>query len=186
MKYLIFCLLVLGLASKGLANETAILGGLRSSSAETDIRGAAVSSDPDFQAGLLANLELNKTWMLRTGVILTQRQLTLKPTSAGTVDLNFVYVDFPFTALYRFSNLGGVFAGPVFAFNQSKDTSCTNKLNCGSQSVDAISFPLQLGVSFRFADQLGAEFYYEYLAGNLEKNVSNVKTVGANLLFYFE
>ena len=52
--------------------------------------------------------------------------------------------------------------------------------------MKSVIVPLQLGVSFRFASQLGAELYYEYAAGDLAANLSNMKTVGANFLVYFE
>lgn len=167
-------------------NEFALLGGLRSGSAETSLNNASVSSKTSYQAGALATLELMDPWFLRTGIIIAGRQVTVGPTNQGNVDLNFTYVDIPATILFRFTDIAGVFAGPVIAFNQGKEMTCSGAGTCGAQNVDSVIYPWQLGVSFRFASQMGGELYYEYHSGGLDKNVSNLKTVGANILVYFE
>lgn len=167
-------------------NEFALLAGPRSNSAETNLRNASIKSQTSYQFGALVALEFYPQWYLRTGMMLVGRQAKLGPTLQGDIELNFTYVDIPMTGLFRFSEMAGVFAGPVFAFNQSKETNCSLSPNCSAQDVKSLLFPWQLGISFRFASQLGAELYYEYAAGDLAANFSDMKSVGANFLFYFE
>lgn len=185
--FLVLITIILGFnLSASADNEFALLGGLRSSSADTSLNNASVSSRTSYQAGALVNLELLSPWALRTGLLITGRQLSVGPTNQGTVNLNFMYADVPVLALYRFTDLAGIFAGAVVGFNQGKEMTCSGSGSCGAQGVDAVVFPWQIGVNFRFASQMGADLYYEYLPGSIDKNVSNVKTVGANLIVYFE
>jgi hypothetical protein len=187
MKFLVSLFSLILFSSAGYAdNEFALLAGIRSNSAETDLNSASVSSRTGYQGGALLNLEYYPAWSLRTGILLASRQVSLGPTLQGQVELNFSYVDIPATFLYQFSSMGGIFAGPVLSFNQSKETSCSLTATCSARDVKSVIYPLQMGVQFRFASQMGAELYYEYVSGEIATNLSNMKTVGANFLLFFE
>lgn len=178
---------ILSLAAQAQSRiEFGIAGGFRSMQVETDISSATTNSKTGYQVGPLAYLPLNDFWGLRTGFLYTQRFANLQNTNKGDVDIQYAYFDVPGTVMIRFADFAGAFAGPVLAFNQSKDVTCTKNAECAALDVKSIIVPWQLGLSFRFLSQLGAELYYEYVPGDLSTNVSNMKTVGGNLVFYFE
>jgi hypothetical protein len=52
---------------------------------------------------------------------------------------------------------------------------------------EGMSLGFQLGASFKFAPQLGAELYYEMVPSEFWKDyLKNGRSVGANLLITFE
>lgn len=159
--------------------------GLRSNEAETDVGSATVTSQVGLQAGILAYLPVS-SWVLRTGALYTQRSINLGPVQEGDVEVRYSYFDIPLTPVIRLSDYAGFFGGPLIAFNQSRDVSCSKVSNCSAFDVRSIIVPLQLGFQFRFLDQVGAEIFYEYVPGELSTNVSNMRTFGGNLTFYFE
>lgn len=167
-------------------HEFALLAGFRSGSTETDLRNASTETKTGFAAGGIFNLGLMDPWVLRTGFIISGRPASLGPTVQGKVDLNFYYVDVPATVMLRFSEAAGVFAGPVIAFNQSKETTCSIATNCGAQNVKSVIVPWQMGLQFKLMPQLGGEVFYEYIPGSLADNVAEMKTVGINALIFFE
>ncbi|MEZ0392004.1 MAG: outer membrane beta-barrel protein [Pseudobdellovibrionaceae bacterium] len=180
-----FFLLIFSLTAQA-QMEFGLVGGLQSGQAETDLSGASAKTRLGYHFGGLAYLPLQKSWGLRSGLIYNQRYTTLEPTLSGKVDMDFAYFDVPLTPMLKFSGAGGVFAGPVLAFNQSKDVTCSQRANCAAVDVKSFLLPLQVGVQFRFLPQMGAELFFEYISGELATNVSNMKTVGASFLFYFE
>ncbi len=166
--------------------EFGLSGGFRSGQATTDLAGAYISAKAGYQLGAVTWLQIYQSWSLRTGFLYTQRPATLTNTKSGDVDIQFAYFDVPATASYKFSDYAGIFAGPVIAFNQSKDVSCSQRPDCAAIDVRGVLFPIELGLDFKFAPQLGGEVYFEYVPGNLSVNVAEMKTLGANLVFFFE
>jgi hypothetical protein len=50
----------------------------------------------------------------------------------------------------------------------------------------SVVVPLQAGVSFEFLRQIGAQLYFEDVPGELSTNVSDMKSIGALFIYYFE
>ncbi len=176
----------ISLAQPQTTSEFGLTAGIHSGQAETDLPRATISSKLGFQVGALAWLSIYHSWSLRTGFLYSQRPGALSNTSSGDVNIEYAYFDVPLTASLRFSDFASLFAGPLLAFNQSKDVICSAKPNCTAIDVNAFLVPIQMGLDFKFAPQVGAEIYVEVINGDLSANVSNMKTVGANLLFFFE
>lgn len=180
----------LGLGSSvALAQRDIQFGGLlgfRSGQTDTDVRGASTSSRSGWQFGVQTLFPIAPPIEVRSGFAYTQRFTEIKNTAQGTVTVDYSYFDVPLTVAYRFNEAASVFGGPVIAFNQSKEVSCTAAANCAASDVKSVIMPLQLGISFKFLPQMGGELYYEYISGDLSNNVQNMRTVGANLIFYFE
>lgn len=162
-----------------------LAGGVRSNSATTDLPNASVTNRTSFSGGLLGIAPINGHFVLRSGFLITQRYVDLGPTTQGTVDINFAYVDVPLTPMILLTNEAGVFAGPVIAMNVIKD--CTASLTtCGATNVKSVIVPWTVGVQARFFGQFGGEIFYEKVFGDAADNVSNFTTVGGNILFYFD
>ncbi len=162
------------------------LFGLRSNQADTDIRNATVNSRMGYQFGVLALFPIVKAIEVRSGFMYTQRYSEIANTASGTVTVDYSYFDVPMTLMYRFSEAAGVFAGPVIAFNQSKEVTCSRNTNCAALDVKSVVMPLQIGLNFKFLPQMGGEVFFEYTSGDLSTNVANMRSVGANLIYYFE
>jgi len=163
-----------------------VAAGFRSNQAETDINRAQVNSRTGTQFGVLGFFPIAKTFEVRSGFFYTQRYSEITNTASGIVSIDYSYFDVPLTVLMRLSEAAGIFAGPVFAFNQSKEVSCTNRASCAALDVKSVILPWQAGVGFKFLPQAGGELFFEYTPGDLSTNVSDMKTVGANFIFYFE
>lgn len=166
--------------------EFGAAAGLRTNQADTDVRGADVTSQMGLQLGAIAFFPINPIWGVRGGALYTQRHVDLGPTNQGDVEVRYAYFDVPVTPMIRLGDYAGIFAGPVFSFNLSKDVSCSRLSSCAALDVKSLILPLQLGIQFRIFYQLGAEFFFEYVPGELSTNISDMRTVGGNLIFYFE
>lgn len=166
--------------------EFGLAVGARSGQAETDIVGATMQTQEGWQFGAIAYLPIQNPFGMRSGFLYSQRFAAIERTRAGDVDIDFAYFDVPIQARLQMGDYAGLYGGPVLAFNQSKEVSCTIKANCVAIDVKSFVIPWQVGVDFRIFSQFGAELYYEYIPGDLSTNVSNMKTVGANALFFFE
>jgi hypothetical protein len=173
------CLLSLG----AFADDFAVAVGVRSNSADAVPTGATVSSKTGFGAGVIGIFDIAPKFQGRTGFLYNQRNLTFKAASTDE-DVNLAYIDIPVTAMYRFADYAGAFAGPVLALLASKDCKVTG--GC-PKDPESMSLGLQFGASFKFAPQMGGEVYYETIPSEFWKDIAkNAKTVGFNLLFTFE
>lgn len=159
--------------------------GIRMNSASTDVTGASVSAQSGVLAGVLAWLPIRERLGFRTGAVFNQRFISLGPTNQGTVDVLYSYWDLPLTATYQISSGFFLYGGPVLAFNQSKEVTCSQDPKCGALDVKSVVVPWQAGVDFRMIPQLGGEFFVEIIPGELSRNVSDMKSLGLSLVYYF-
>jgi len=168
------------------ANDFAAAVGVRSNSADAVTVGNTTTSKTGFGAGVMGFFDMSENVQIRSGFMYNQRNISIRGTGAAAIDedLDASYIDIPVTAMYKFAEYGGAFAGPVLALLASKNCKVTG--GC-SKNPESMVVGAQFGVSFKFAPQLGAELYYELVPTEYWKGqAENVKTVGANLLFTFE
>lgn len=185
MKSLIFFALVFFSLASQAQVEVGIAAGYRSNQIDTDLRNANTSSVGGMQFGPIFHFPITDLWGLRSGFLYTRRSAWIDNTASGTVDIQYAYFDVPVTAQLRFSDLAGVFGGFVVGFNQSKDVSCS-RTQCAAADMRSVILPWQVGLNFRLISSLGGELFYEYVPGDLSANVQNMRSVGANLIYYFE
>lgn len=173
--------LALMIASEGRANEFAITAGPRFDNADTETAGNTIEARLSYQAGVLGFIELGGPHFLRSGFEFATRAYGLKTAGISIGDARFTNFDVPLTYLYRFSDYGGAFAGPVVSFNFSKD--CPGGPCTGANSTP---LGLQIGASFKIAPQIGAEIYYETLTSKLATGIESPKAFVAQFYFSFE
>ncbi len=163
------------------ASDFAALLGFRSNSADLAVGTGDVSSKTGIGAGVLGFFDLADKLQGRVGFIYNQRNVAY---GTPEYDYNAAYMDIPITAMYKFADYAGAFAGPVIAMLASKE--CKAPGGCAT-SPEGMSIGMQFGASFKFAPQLGAELYYEMIPSTYWKDsFKNMRTVGVNLLFTFE
>lgn len=182
----IFVLMMVFAVSFTANAEFAAVLGARSNTASTNITGASTSSRLGYMAGVLGWLPLRKSFGVRTGFLYNQRFVSLGPTLQGDIDVNFSYFDIPLTGTYQFNTQTWAFVGPVLAFNQSRDVTCSRNSSCSAADSKSFILPWQLGVDFKFAPQFGAEIFYEFMSGDLAAGVSDMRAIGASALIFFE
>lgn len=175
---LIALLLAFGMGSFAQAQDMGIIAGMRSDSADTDVTGGSVTGKTGWQVGGIAKFELAPTWQIRTGFVYLQRSYEFKAGGAST-DLKFTYFEVPVGAVYKFSDFGGAFLGTALSMNVSKDCN-----NC--TGVQSLVTPIQLGASFKFAPQVGMEFYFETGASKIADGLTQPKAVAVNLMITFD
>jgi hypothetical protein len=174
------------------AQEFALSAGFRNTSASADGAPAgttySISGKNGFQLGGIGFFPMNEQIYLRSGLLYTQRFLELTATTgaiATKTDVELSYIDIPATVMYKFSDYGGVFGGVIVGLNQSKDCkTSTTSTNC--TGTNSSITPITLGLSFKFAPNMGGEFSYESTSGSLANSVTEAKSIGLNFLVFFE
>lgn len=189
MRQLLAVLLVMGFSFSAMANDFAALVGVRTNSWDLSpsTAGVSASGKTGLQAGVLGFIDLANSLQLRSGFLYTQRIFTASASGVDS-DYTYTYFDIPLTLRYMFSEYGGVFLGPNLALNAGK--SCSGTATCSTDGVKSSLVGLQVGASFKFAPQMGAELYYELISGDIQSNNGtsgkDAKSIVANLLFTFE
>lgn len=178
---LIALLMVFGFSFTASAQDMGIVLGMRSDSADADTAGASITSKTNWQVGGIAKFDIQDKWQIRSGFVYLQRSYEYKASASSSTDLKFTYFEVPVGVLYKFSDFGGAFIGPALDFNVSKD--------CGSSTcsgVNSMVIPIQLGASFKFAPQMGLEFYYEMSSSKIADGVKDPKAVAVNFMITFD
>jgi hypothetical protein len=174
------------------ANDFAAAIGFRSNSADlvsTTGVTASVDSKTGFGAGVIGFFDMGADFQIRSGFLYNQRSYKVSYTSpiAAEAELNLAYIDIPVTAMYKFADYAGAFAGPVVGLLASKECKLAGGTCAITKDPESLIVGLQFGASFKFAPQLGAELYYETIPSEFWKDgLKNARTVGVNLLFTFE
>lgn len=181
-----FLVFVLVSAAQAADITFVLMGGLRSNSGSTDLADASVSSTTAFHFGSLGVIPIQGNIAVRGGFVFSQRNVVIGPTNSGDVDVNLTYVDVPLTPMWLFTEYAGAFAGPVIAMNFSKECERENGATCEILDAKSAVFPLTAGVHFRFAPQMGGELSYEFVPGEVVDGLSDVSSVVASFLVYFE
>jgi hypothetical protein len=70
--------------------------------------------------------------------------------------------------------------------NSSKECSASGAASCTLTNVKGTIMPIALGGSFKFGNQMGAEVFFEMLSGEIQTDIKNIRSVGANFVYYFE
>lgn len=186
MRLILFFSLMFAVSAARAADIALMLAGsVRSNTATTDLSNGSVGNRLSFGGGILGVAPINGAFVFRSGFLFTQRFIEIAPTNVGITDVNFGYIDVPLTPMYLVTNELGLFAGPVIAMNMTKDCSASSG-SCGASNVKSVVVPLTVGLQARLFNQIGAELFYESTMGSLADHISNLTTVGANILFYFD
>lgn len=147
-----------------------------------DIVGGSTKSQMGMQFGATAHFPLSGPLHLRTGMLYTQRVLTLSGTPENKVSMN--YLDVPVALMYKFEEYAGVFAGISLGLNLDKSADVGTVTDVTSPLT-----PFLMGVSFKFAPNLGATLFYESSSGAVAKigqELKDYRAVGANLMITFD
>lgn len=176
---------LLSVVSVAEAQEFALTAGFRSNNADSDRTGITINGRTGYQFGALAFVPVSGQIHVRSGFLYTQKYLL---STSGTnpvteTEINLSYLDVPATMLFKFSEYGGVFAGFVLSANQSKDCGSGVSVCTGVQST---VIPFTVGASFKFAPQMGGELVYEAYGSKIADGVTNLRSLGANFVVYFE
>lgn len=166
------------------AQDVGVVAGLRSDNADGEGL-VKITGKSNFNAGVIAKFDVSAPLQIRSGFLYTQRAydyaLTGSPTSAG--EFKMTYFEIPVGLLWKFSDYGGVFAGPALSLNLSK--SCPGG-SCNNAEVNSSPLAIQLGGSFKVAPQFGFEVYYETMTSALAKDIKNGRSVVANVMITFD
>ena len=179
MKSLLTLCAVLFAVTVSAANYTdmAIEVGFRSQNG--DVTGGETNAKVGYQVGVTAAFPVADMWSIRSGLLYTQKNVELEGTP--NQDLKFTYAEVPVTALYKFADYGGVYAGINLSMKLDDD--------CGTafcKGVKSLTTPIVVGAAFKFAPQLGGSVYLESLSGEVADDVKNFTAIGANLMITFD
>lgn len=172
--------LFISFSAHALEAEFAFGGGVKSTSIDAKTAGVNSEGRTGYQIGAYAFFPFTEQFQLRSGFLYSQRAFN-GSFSGNDYDVKLGYVDIPVTAMYKFSEFGGVYAGPVISFLQGKDYNRSVISNAKSTEV-----PFTIGVNFKFAPQIGADVFYEVVSGSVVDGFENMRSFGGSLIIYFE
>lgn len=173
------CVLVLG--SSAFAQDLGVVVGFRNDNADSDVAGVEIKGQSNIQGGMVAKFEISGPLQVRTGAIYVQRSYIGESTGTSSTT-KASYLEIPVGLMYKFSDYGGVFAGPAFGLNIAKD--CTG--GCSNSGINSSPMTFQFGGSFKVAPQFGFEFYYETMTAKFANGVTNPRAIAANLMITFD
>lgn len=162
-------------------NDYGLEVGVRQQSGDVD-GGGSTKSQMGMQFGATAHFPVSGPLHLRTGMLYTQRSLAVEGTPDNKVSMN--YLDVPLALLYKFEEYAGFFVGVSLGLNLDKSSDVGTVTDVKSPLM-----PLLLGVTFKFAPDLGATLYYESASGEVAKvgtSLKDYRAVGANLMITFD
>lgn len=181
MKFLISAITLLSLQAWS-ANYTdaAIEVGFRQQNATVEGAGVDEKSKNGFQVGVSGAFPISGQFSFRTGLMYAEKPFKYE---AGGVseDVKFTYFQVPVTAMYKFEEYAGVYAGINAEMNLSDD--------CGSASCDdvqSLTTPIVLGAAFKFAPQFGANVFFESGSSEVADGIKDLRAVGVNLMITFD
>lgn len=163
-------------AVSAFASDVAMELGVRSQSGDVQSP-ASAKSQLGLQAGATAAFELSGAWNFRTGMLYTQRPLTVESSNVETKN-SMNYLDVPVTVLYKFEEYAGVFGGVNLSLLFDKSS--------GVNDAKSLLTPLVFGATFKFAPQIGGTIYFETAAGEAAQGLENYRAIGVNLAVSFE
>lgn len=173
-------LILSGLSAQALEAQFAVGGGIKTTSIDAKVTTTAVSDVGGYQLGAYGFFPFTEEFQFRTAFLYSQRAFSTRVSNTD-YDVKLAYVDIPITAMYRFSEFGGVYAGPVMSFLQGKDFDRTQITGAKSTIV-----PFTIGVNFRFMPQVGVDLFYEVISSSVTNDYENMRSFGASLVIYFE
>lgn len=150
--------------------------------------GVTTKSEVGYQVGMTGNFEINGPLMFRTGLLYTQRPITIQDStnSANEAKISLTYFDVPLTMMYKFEDYGGAYAGIIAAVNLDKSVS--GKGTYSSVTVTgakSMITPFVLGAMFKFAPGMGFDIYFES-GGDTSDTTKSFRAVGANFILSFD
>lgn len=198
MKRLLMGFFVLSFSTIAAAADFGLELGFRQQSGSVDdMTGASTKSQVGYALGLSAFIPFQGPLGLRTGLMYTQRPLSVEADSpiVGDAKVNLSYFDVPVTLAYKFEDFASVFGGVVLALNLENGVSTSGAFTGGKLAdTKSIVTPIVFGASFKFASQLGATVFFETIPGDVtsfndgvtKHGVNGYRAVGANLVFSYD
>lgn len=167
-----------------LAQDVGVVVGVRSDNADGN-NNVKITGKTGFQAGVVAKFDMTSALQLRSGFLATQRSYEYSITTPAILndEYKMTYFEIPVGVLWKFSDYGGVFAGPAISLNLSK--SCPGG-DCSGTEVNSSPLSFQFGGSFKVAPQVGFEVYYESMLNDVSKDVKSGRSLMANLMITFD
>lgn len=149
--------------------------GARQQSADGE--GLEVDSQVNTQFGISAHVPMSGAWHLRTGMLYTPRNFTIR---TGGLPLEskveMTYLDVPVALMYKFEEYMGIYGGVIMSLNVAKKN---------VQKVESPLIPFVFGAAFKFAPNFGANVYFEQ-SGKATQGIDSTTAVGANLMITFD
>lgn len=185
MENSIFKLLVAILLPMSANAEIAGVAGMNMNQFSMD--GVEINSEMGFQGGVQYYYEVMDQVYFRTGGLFTQRNASAT-TILGDIAADFLYLDIPLTAEYRYDEMFSAFAGLQMAVLMSDD--CTlGGVSCGDAGLDdefsTLMFGFPIGGTVMFTPEIGMDVYYQLGLGQVSGDIDWSNTFGAQLLYKF-
>lgn len=166
------------------AQDLGVTVGVTQDSADTATILGNNQPNTGMYVGGLGILPFSQRFALRSGFVYSKHNFKF---SLNGVDTNYSFTNFdvPATLMFRISDTGGVFAGPLLRFNLSSTCDQAGS-SCSVGSPQSTLIPFTVGASFKMAPQIGMEVYYETSSSSLATYVNNPRAMGVSLLIFFE
>ena len=150
----------------GFKSNTASLNGSSSDKQETG-----------FQLGLSGVFNISEKIGLKSGLFYSERPFSGEVGATNTKG-KVTYFEVPALLVFKFEDYAGAYVGPTLAIKMG------DEVTPGALSgVKSILVPITFGAQFKFLPNIGANFFFETVPGEIATGIENSRAVGVNLLF---
>lgn len=130
-----------------------------------------------YQLGVSAVFNFSENIGLKSGMFYSERPFKSE-LAASTIKGKITYFEVPLLLMFKFEDFAGAYVGPSLAIKLGDEVTPGILTDAKSMVV-----PITFGAQFKFTPVLGANVFFETVAGDLAKDLSNSRAVGVNLLF---
>ncbi len=196
---------VIGLliSSTAMAQEYGMQIGLHQTNAKVDAGTTGITGSTSgrlgFDLGLAVAFELMPGFRFRSGLMYNQRQFDYKITNtgnAGTLGINFAYLDVPVMVQYNFNPMFAVYGGLIAGIKASDTIKTYSSLSTAQVDMKSLYPLLTVGGNFTFDDMIGFDLYYEMGMGEFatakaipaatnDLSLKDYSTFGMHFLYWF-
>ena len=133
-----------------------------------------------FQLGVSTVFNMMQSFGLKTGLFYSERPFKSEFTNSS-VKGKITYFEVPAHLMFKFEDYAGVYFGPSFSMKLGDELSPGTLTDVKSMIV-----PMTFGAQFKMMPDFGVNVFFETVPGDLAKDVSTSRAVGANLLVTFD
>lgn len=162
--------------------EVGVYFGIKNADVEVDNTTADINSELGFMGGMLAVGEMGGI-AFRTGGYLAQRNFSIDAGAGGNADIKTMYIDVPVTALFKFNEMLGAFAGAVLSIKATDDCSGPAGI-CDSVDLNSFMASASFGLHAKFHPNWSGDISYELGLNDMADDTkANAISVGAAFLY---
>jgi len=174
-------------ASQG--TDVGYLVGVKDATFANSASGETFTSEAGFMAGAIAVGEIAGDFYFRAGGYFSQRVAKASVSGVSGTTITLDYLDIPITAMYKFNDMFGLFAGFTAGIKITDNCSdggsgVCNQSGYGYTSPAGLTTAAQLGINVKFHPNWAGELFYEVGLGDVSTGTTS-NAISADIMFIY-